>query len=47
MVFKLIQRLSINWLPIKGKNLLPLLKQGAKFVDGILCQNNAELPKAA
>jgi transposase-like protein len=47
MVFKLIQRLSINWLPIKGKSLLPLLKQGAIFVDGIMVQNTTELPKAA
>jgi putative transposase len=47
MVFKLIQRLSINWLPIKGKHLLPLLKQGAKFVDGIMVQNLSDLPKAA
>ncbi len=46
MVFKSIQRLSINWLLIKGKHLLPLLKQGAKFVDGILFQNKDELPKA-
>ncbi len=47
MVFKLIQRLSINWLPIKGKDLLPLLKQGAKFVDGIIVQNMPDLAKAA
>ncbi|MEQ8170860.1 MAG: hypothetical protein ABRQ38_18370 [Candidatus Eremiobacterota bacterium] len=47
MVFKLIQRLSINWLPIKGKDLLPLLKQGAKFVDGIMVQNMSDLAKAA
>lgn len=47
MVFKLIQRLSINWLPIKGKSLLPLLKQGAIFVDGIMVQNTTALPKAA
>jgi transposase-like protein len=47
MVFKLIQRLSINWLPIKGKHLLPLLKQGAIFVDGFMVQNTTELPKAA
>ena len=47
MVFKLIQRLSLNWLPVKGKDLLPLLKHGAKFVDGIMVQDMTNLKKAA
>lgn len=47
MVFKLIQRLSINWLPIKGKDLIPLLKEGARFVDGILVHNADKLLKTA
>ncbi|MEQ8192470.1 MAG: IS256 family transposase [Candidatus Eremiobacterota bacterium] len=47
MVFKLIQRLSLNCLPVKGKDLLPLLKHGTKFVDGIMVQDMTNLKKAA
>lgn len=34
MIFKIIQRLSINWKQIKGKSMLPYLKQGFKFYNG-------------
>lgn len=41
MVFKLIERLSMNWKPIKGKDLIPLLIQGVQFEDGELVRKKA------
>jgi len=41
MVFKLIERLSMNWKPIKGKDLIPLLIQGIQFEDGHLVRKKA------
>lgn len=36
MVFKLVQEAEKTWKRLRGYNLIPLLIQGKKFVDGIL-----------
>jgi len=46
MIFKLIQRLSINWQKLKYRNFLPLLKEGYRFYDGLMLQEE-ELKMAA
>jgi transposase-like protein len=38
MIFKLIQRLSINWQKIKYRQFLPYLKAGYKFYNGVMVE---------
>lgn len=41
MVFTLIQAASKKWLRLKGKNQLPKLIEGTKFIDGVEVTNDA------
>jgi len=43
MIFKLIERLSLNWRPIRERRLLQDLKAGRKFSDGILMEEKTQL----
>jgi len=46
MIFKIIERLSINWSKLKGKHNLEYLLDGFKFKDGILMKHNTEIKVA-
>jgi hypothetical protein len=48
MVFKLIKAAEKNWLWLRGRNQLPKLITGVKFVDGdeVAQMNNDEADKS-